>query len=354
MSEKTEFWVWVGIAYFILSLVSLALSFDSTTFLGMEWNWGIALFFAIILYTIASFRTIGPTELGARIFLGKPIDQVSSGFVFIPFGIFTLQTETRLIIQMELPSEPENIYREPEVGGDGKVPEGKFPPIRIPFGRPADEGSSFVLDRDPLNQRLIEEVVPIIRWRITNYVKFLTVIGDKEQARNQIEDLCVSVLSREFGQVTPSQVTADYQKYNTILTNEIKRSIGTWGITLESAKIKVINFSRSLNKAIQTIAENTAKGKAAIIEAEGLKKAAILDGEGKGAAEKAILDGRTGGLKKMKDDLGLPSEAIIGAETARAITNNPGQKTIIAGSGGFRDLAIVGAVLGETLHRKET
>lgn len=350
MSAKSMFWKGVTTVYAVIILVSFILSSSTTIVLGTEWNWGLAIFLALVLYTIASFRKVGPTELGARIFLGKPVDGVSSGFVFVPSGIFELKTETRLIVQNEFPGEPENIYREPKEGGTGIIPPGKVPPIRIPFGDPGEQQGS-VLERDPLNQRLIEEVSPVVRWKINDYVKFLITIGDRESAQRQMEDLCVATLSREFGKVTPAEVINDYLKYNEKLTDDINDAIKTWGISLESARVKVINFSRELNKAVQTIAEETANGRAGVIKAEGLKKSAILTGEGAGEAEKAVLDGRTAGLKKMTEELGLSSEIILGAETARNITNNPGQKTIIAGLGGFKEIMAIGTALGETLKK---
>lgn len=343
-AEKKEFWVWVGGFYLFTLLVSAVMS---VVLIGSNWNWGLALFLALVLYTIASVRKLGPTEQGVRIFFGKPVDQVSSGFVFIPFGLFELKIFPCSIIQNEFPDNPEKIYRGKD-GDHGIIPSGLKPPIRIPFGVPGTQGDS-VLDRDPLNQRLIEEVVPIVRWKITNCIAFLTTIETTEDAATQMEDLCVATLSEEFGKLTPAQVVANYQPHNDTLTRELQEAVNTWGITIESAKVKVINFSHELNKAIQTIAEKTATGKALTIEAEGLKKAATLKGEGAGSAEKAILDGRTAGLKNMTTELGVNGAAVLAAETARGITNNPGQKTIIAGSGGFKDLAMIGAVLGETL-----
>lgn len=346
MNAKGMFWVWMTVTYLFLLLVSIVLY---VTFIGAEWNWGLAMFLALVLYTIASVRKLGPTEQGVRVFFGRPIDQVSSGFVLIPSGLFELEIMPgqKMIKQNEFPDNPENIYRSKD-GDHGIIPPGKKPPIRIPFGQPSEQGSS-VLDRDPLNQRLIEEVVPIVRWRIDDAVIFLTTIGTVEKATAQMEDLCVATLSREFGKFTPAEVTADYQTHNDTLTRDLQDAVKTWGITIESAKVKVINFSHDLNKAIQMIAEKTARGKALTIAAEGFKRAKILKGEGAGLAEKAVLDGRTAGLKHMMTELDIKGHAVLAAETARGVTNNPGQKTIIAGSGGFSDLAVIGTVLGETL-----
>ena len=349
--RKLVFWKWVGGTYLSLLLISTVLS---VIFIGADWNWGLALFLSLVLYTIASARKLGPTEQGVRVFYGRPIDQVSSGFVLVPSGLVELVIFPCSIIQNEFPDNPEKIYRGKD-GDHGIIPPGLGlkPPIRIPFGLPGAQGDS-VLDRDPLNQRLIEEVVPIVRWKITDCIAFLTTIVSIEDATSQLEDLCVATLSEEFGKLTPAQVVANYQPHNDTLTEELQEAVNTWGMTIESAKVKVINFSHDLNKAIQTIAEKTATGKANTIEAEGLKRSAILKGEGDGAAEKALLVGRTAGLKNMLMELSVSGQEVLAAETARGITNNPGQKTIIAGSGGFKDLAMVGTILGETLtNRKE-
>jgi regulator of protease activity HflC (stomatin/prohibitin superfamily) len=352
MNGKRRFWFWVGIGYAIAFLLSLFLLTKSATIMGTEWNWGLATLLGIILYTVASIQQLGPTELGARTFFGKPIGNVSSGFVFLPYApseILHLERDSSLIVQNEFPGEPEKIYR-----GDGPIPPGMVPPVRIAFGKPqkADEEIA-IFDRDPFSLRLTEEVVPIVRWRIENYAEFLSTIGTIENATKQLEDLCFSTLSREFGQVTIAQVIADYAKYNQTLTDEIELIVTTWGITLESARVKVINFSHDLNKAVQKIAEETAKGKARVIEAESLKEATSLDGQGRGEAEKSVLKGRTDGLEDMSRRLGVSGHAVLAAETARGITSNPGQKTIIAGSGGFSDLATVGTVLGEALKGDE-
>lgn len=366
MNKKTLFWVWLGGIYISLLLLSIAIS-DYTISLyplsfhqanpGKEdWDWGLALFLSLVLYTITSVRKLGPTEQGSRVFFGRPVDQVSSGFVIVPNGLFELKIfpSKITIMQKEFPAEPEKIYRSKD--GDHEIipPEmiqlGMKPPIRIPFGKPGEQESS-VLDRDPLNQRLIEEVVPIVRWSVDDCILFMQTVETIEKAESQMEDLCVAILSREFGVATPSQVIADLRTYNNTLTTELQTGVARWGISIESAKIKVINFSYNLNKAVQKIAEETAKGKARTIEAEGLKQAAIRAGEGAGAAEKAVLKGRTDGLEDMMNRLDVKGPAVLAAETARGITNNPGQKTIIAGSSGFADLAAIGTILGEALAK---
>jgi regulator of protease activity HflC (stomatin/prohibitin superfamily) len=342
MDSKLMFRLIVGGAYAVLLLISVILSNHSSVVFSSDWNWGLALFLMIVLYTIASFRQLGPTELGARVLFGKPIDQVSSGFVFVPVGIFTLEVAPATVIQDELPSDPQNIFR-----GDGEVPPGKFPPIRIPFGLPTTEND------DPYDHRMTQEVVPVVTWRIENFIKFLTTIGSVNEARRQMEDTAIAMLIEAFAKITPAVALQELEKHSNDLKRSIDDRVEGWGIELKSAKIKGINFDHALNTAILGVPKATVNAKATVITAEARKRQLELEGAGAGNAEKAILDGRTAGLKKMATELGIDGKAVLAAETARGITSNPGQKTIIAGSGGFSDLAIVGAVLGETLQKKE-
>ena len=334
---------------------------ETAKILGQEWNWGWAMFFAQILYIVFSFKTVGPTELGAILFFGKPVKEVSSGLVFIPLGICKLQTETRLTIQDELPSDPQHIYR-----GEDKIPEGMFPPIRIPFGFPRTAEDLEKLDikfppgmtkkelvvpleDDPLNVRVTAEVVPIIRWNIKDYIQFLTTIGSRKEARNQMEDCAIASLTREFAKITPAVALANLGTYSYALEEEIKERIEGWGINLKNAQIKAINFHRDLNTAIGEVPRMKLKAKTITINAKAEKEQKRLLGEGEGAAEKAILDGRTAGLKTMKDDLGLAPDLVLSAETARAITQNPGQKTVIVGPKGFSDLIGIATGIEKTL-----
>jgi regulator of protease activity HflC (stomatin/prohibitin superfamily) len=137
------------------------------------------------------------------------------------------------------------------------------------------------------------------------------------------------------------------------LEDAIDGLLWSWGIDLESISLKPFGYSHALNEAVLEVPKAQREKEAQIIRAEGAKQATILAGEGKGKAKKAELDEETDGRKRMASELGVNGAAILAAETARGVTNNPGQKTIIAGSGGFKDLAMVGTILGETLNEQK-
>lgn len=331
------FWLTAIIIYCLLFAVGFFFLSEKKVMIIGEWNLGWAIFFAQIIYTILSFKQVGPTELGAKLFFGKPIQEVKSGLVFVPFLIFKLEKETRLTMQDELPGDPEKIYR-----GDGEAPEGMFPPIRIPF---ADKSAG----DDPLNRRVTAEIVPIIRWRISYFVKFLTTIGSREAAKKQMEDATIGLCMRDLTQLSVAEALVGLKKFNEELGTAIRKMVEKWGISLETAQIKQINFHHSLNDAISSVPEAEFKAKVTVRTAEAEKRKRMLEGQGSGDAEKAVINGRTEGFKTMRDELELTSDLVLSAETARAITQNPGQKTVIVGAKGFSDLIGIVTGIGKTL-----
>jgi len=331
-----------------------ALSHYSQKMLGYEWNWGLATFLAQVLYTVGSLSTIGPTELGALLVFGRPVKELGSGLVFIPFGICSLEKETRLVIQDELPTDPDKIFRPGKEESELNIADPKYkdfkPPIRIPFGYPDKEGLE---NEDPLDNRVTAEVVPVIRWKITKgkYLTFLTTIGSREDARRQMEDTTVATLMEAFAQITPAVALKGLKAHNENLKKKLIESVVGWGIEIIDAEVKAINFNRSLNEAITSVPEADLEKHAKILIAEGERRKLELEGEGAGAAEKAILDGRTEGLVQMAKKLGVNPELVLSALTAQSITDNPSDKVIIAGSEGFTNLAAMAGAIGETIKK---
>ncbi len=314
------------------------------------WDPGFAFMLVIMFHLIASWRKVGPTELGAILFFGRPLYAVESGLRFVPWLVCTLTKDTRLTIEAELPADPEKIYRgerdKPEVVPENLLKEGFRPPIRVTFlgiskekKRGTGEGEITKTEEteeavdDPLEERVTAETPLIVRWRIVDYVRFLTTIGDQEQARIQMADIGIVVIADKLPQLTVAQALQEKKEVDKTLKGELSKTTESWGIEIKDASIKSINLSHELNTELQKIAE-----------ARATRRRNKLEGEGAGAKEQATLDGRTNGLKRMREELGVSAEAVLAAETARAITSNPGQKTIIAGVAGFQEIA--GVVTG--------
>ncbi len=347
------------------------------------WNLGYMLGIAVVLHIVMSIRSVNEQDLGAIIFFGRPLFPVRNGLVFVPLGVFKLSTDTRLVIQDELPADPEYIWR--SVDGSGKdipitadaIEQGFREPIRIPFTfseaelekteatreQIEDTSASKVVQLepgDPLNQRVTGEVSVIVRWRIDNYIKVLTGIGGVAKIRRQLADRTVRFLFEALPKKSAAEALREMEGTSDDLEKILKRMVSglhtegdegeqhdDWGITLESASIKEIAFSHGLNEQIQKMAEAAAEGRALAEKSKGERTRLRCEGEGDAAAELARLKARTEGLSGMKDGLGIPAEVVVGSETARAITNNPGQKTLIVGTQGITDLIGVAAAVGE-------
>ena len=390
--KNKTFWVAAIIINFLLVVVEYVwFSRYSTMIGGLEWDWGWAVFFAQVLYLILSFRIVGPTELGAVLFLGKPLYDVESGPNIVPFLVCRLVKNTRNIIEIELPTRPELIFRS-ELGKEEVVPKdlldgGYKPPIRVQFGAPGIELSTKELESqlnnpkikederkrlgrikslyetlnglitnerikdDPLNVRMTAETPLAVRLKIKSLVKFLTTFGSLEKAKDQIQDIAVAMLNREFSKITPAVAQAHLGTFSELIKEEIVERIESdksgGGIEIVTVLLRPFGYSHKLNTSLQSFAEARANKRATVINAEAQKEKDKLEGEGKGAAEKAVLDNRAEGLANMAKKLGVLPGVVIGAETARKITENPGQKTVIVGAKGFGDLIAVGSVLGE-------
>lgn len=309
-----------------------------------------------LVYLAASLKIVGPKEKGCVLVFGKPWKNVDSGIRLVPFGVCSLVTETSLVIQDELPTDPEKIYRGSEGDPDGStVPpelqaQGMRPPIRVTFsGSNAESQTEIAAGRiakdDPFDRRLTGEVVPVIRWKILSMKTFIQNIGSVDEARKQMEDQCVTAFTEKLTKVSPAVALLRINQYSGDLQTLLRRMTTSWGVSIETAEIKAIRFSKTLNAAVQNV-----------VVKEREKQASILEGQGAGGKEEGILNGRTAGLKKMRDDLGVTGDAVLAATTARAIAgegDKSGQKTIIAGSGGFTDLVGIGAAIAKSFDDKK-
>ena len=359
-----------------------------------ELNLGWAVFFSQLLYNILSFKIVGPTELGNVLFFGKPLYDVESGLNFVPFLVYKLVRGTRNIIEIELPARPELIFRS-EIGKEEVVPKdllnrGYKPPIRVQFGAPDIKLSTKDLDNqindpgtgkdelkklkeiktlynvlngfieeekikeDPLNVRMTAETPLVVRLRIKKLGEFLKTFGSLEKVIDQIQDIAVAMLNREFSKITPAVAQAHLGTFSELIKEEIvERIVGDksdGGIKIVTVLLRPFVYSHDLNKDLLRHAQARANKRATIIDAEAQKEKDTLRGQGEGAGEKAILDGRTEGILNMVEKLRVSPELIINTETARKITENPGQKTVIAGSEGFNNLMAIGSAFGETFR----
>jgi len=349
-AKKPSFWLWAITGFFllVLGLLDLELAKHSSKIFGsdwLEWNWGWAAFFAQVLYILFSFRIVGPTEVGAKLFFGKPIQELSSGLTFAPLGIMSVTKETRLVIEEQYPDDPENVWK----GDQNQMPAGKMPPIRVTHAQPAEPSD------DPINRRMTTEVSIIVRYRIRGFIQFLTTIGSVKEARRQIRDIVVATVREELARKTPAQTLAEWGNINGILRAAIEKLVGvtasngtsSWGVDVENVRMEEVDLGRTVNEGLRNVPRADLDKKVTVTTAEGESEKRRLEGIGSATALQVLLEAKSIGYAKIAEALKLDKGSLIlQVETAREAMEKS-KYSLVAGSAGMADIFnIVAAIQG--------
>lgn len=215
-------------------------------------------------YLVFSFGTLKVGEVGMMTAFGDPIGDIRTGLYFAPAMIVHVSKEVGTVFQDELPAEPEKIYRD-----DGLVPAGMFPPIRVKFGQP--DPADVTLVDDPYNVPMVAEVVPVVSWHIRSLTTFRQVMGTVANCRKIMADKATEVFSDDFAKVTPAKAMLALDKTSERLEGVLMTETGTWGITMNDAYVKPINFTHALNTAVVSVSIARESAKAGILTATGEK-----------------------------------------------------------------------------------
>lgn len=277
-----------------------------------------------IWYLASGFRVIGPEEYVGVQLLGKPTIVVTGGPLIVPPLLFTETHLPRRTQQMELPDEPERIFRDDH---DKAVPDGMIPPIRVTFAQGTASGSGAT--DDPLEQRLTAEVSPFVRFRIRDFWTFFVRIGDMQEARRQLSDLAISELQTRLAQLTVAQALKDKSNIDKELDNLIRTESEKWGIEIATVGLKLFGIPKRVNESIANVAKAVADKRKTVIDADAKSYELATVGEGEGKATKHKLDGETDGLVKRATDLKVAGADVLGARIAEAMGTSPSSKIIL-------------------------
>jgi len=294
--------------------------------------------------------------------------------------------------QKEFPAEPENIYR-----GDMKtkeeLPKGMKPPVRIPFrdNIGADDAKKFFgeeyyefklsnnkgehietlrfedhveIEDDGLAKRVTAEPIVTVRIKVDRATDFFQNIGSLEDAFQQIEDEIFSVISNYFSRMSLAQALQNLRWMSHILFEAVQKRIGekgedvkSWGISLQSINIKVINLDHGLNSSISDAAQAPFVKNAKVITAEGEKQKLTLEGQGAARAardlEREVLFGRGKGFKKIAEEIGVDGESVQAAEVARELSSSE-NNTVVVGTEGLSQLAGMATALVKSTSNKKS
>jgi len=370
-SILNRWFVFLQICFLILDtfLVLKKVSIDAEN----VWNYGWIILSLQMVYAVLSFKTVGAEEKAAVLFFGRPMSEVQSGLVFVPWLICTLRKESRLTIQIQIPGEPEEIDKSgvDETG----VAKGKVLPIRatttsfdIVKDNPDFSGDPALNQNDPLSVRMTLEVTAQIRFKIKDIVKFIRNIGSTKEAKKQLRDTAEAVIKSEFAKRTPALIIAHWSEISDILKKKIgilvRDDLNTpeddegWGVLIETAQLIDVDINKKVNEALSlvTAAKITAvkveiDAKAAKLKKteEGLGEKAFetSKGEGLASARQAMLVANSVGYKKLEELAKTPEgRAVLATEQARLMYTEANYSVLPSdGSGLFGAIAGIQEVL---------
>lgn len=338
-NAEVFFWLFLGIFLLVFGLTDfLILRRFSETFFGLNWNWGWFAFWVQSAYCLASLRQVGPSDTGVNLLFGKPIQKVNSGLVFVPIGIFQLRVITRIVREKEYP-DPERVWR-----GDGPLPEGKIPPIRVIQGQKAKVKTEQE-EKDPLERRMTTEISAIVRYRVADFMTFIQTIGTLEELDRTIEDLLLATLREDLAQKSTAETLKTWGKINQKLEQQTKDLVSSWGVEVQTVRLKEVDVGHSVNSSLRDLIVAGLNRKTTIINATAEKRKKELEGEGLAWARRVLLEAEGFGYQKIAKELGVEEgQLVLFAETVRKLTENSNY-TLISGAEGIANLfSVVGAI----------
>ncbi|OGC86502.1 hypothetical protein A2949_02640 [Candidatus Adlerbacteria bacterium RIFCSPLOWO2_01_FULL_54_21b] len=339
----------VSIAVVILAglYIGRLFTYASFDFLWIEWNVGYIVWAVELAVLVHFIQTTSPQLFTGVLVLSVPTIVASGYPILVIPGLHKLVTFSRASVEMELPDEPEKIFRKEDVEA---VPDKMVPPIRITFAN-ADQNDPAVDKTDPLQRRTTNEVSLFTRFRIRKFWDFYVRIQSLDEARRQLTDMGVGVLQEKLTTLTVGQTLAQLVPINSLLDDLVRERTERWGIEIIDYRIKLIGLSHTLNSAIQKIAESEAERTSKVIDANAEEQKRTKEGQGTANAVKAEILGRAEGLETMATKLGIAGKEVLGAETARAIGQGP-SNTFIFGAVGITELAGLGVALAAKMTDK--
>jgi len=348
MKIPGKFWlVIISLCCVLFSIEYFLLSKTGTEVFGAELNYGWTVFFGHLFYLIISIKQVGPTELGAILFFGKPIQEVESGLVFVPFGICSLITENALIIQEQYPDDPEKVWK----GDSDKMPlGGKFvPPIRITH----KAGTEHETKIDPLHKRMTTEVSIIVRYKIKKgkYITFLQTIGDTKEARRQIRDTVVATARKEFARKTPATTLEEWEIVDKKLKDDIVELVKLWGVEVDDVRMEDLDFGKTVNIALRDVPEAVLKKDVTKTNADAEEYKRTHEGMGTAEARRIFLEAEAVGYNRIAQELGITEGSFILAMESAKTALEKSKYSIVSGSDGMKDIFSMASVIQSILPK---
>ncbi|KND49470.1 MAG: hypothetical protein AB203_00070 [Parcubacteria bacterium C7867-008] len=282
----------------------------------------------LLLYDIASVRSVQTEENAGVTVLEHPAFEQGKGLVYAPPGFTELHKAPTGTQDSDLPGSNEEIYKGDE---DTELPEGMVWPMRIPTAGP-EPGSSA---EDILDVRLTLEPRTTVFWQVAKigFFKFYTNVPGRNWPEKKatilriMRDAIESQLRIEFIQYTTSNVQKNQEKITKAVIKRLRNKMKSMGIAILDTSINGLEPDHATNRAMGEVPKARARRIALIHEAEGRKQAAILEAQGAAEAVKlaaaariAQLEAEGKGLQEAASHLkGMDTQDYVNSVVAREV-----------------------------------
>lgn len=328
----------------ITYLLSLAWETRGDTFqlLGLMWNIGFGIALGVAIHLAYAIVTVAVDENAGVTLLQMPIAQIGkySGPFILPFYPLTrLGKNTRKVIQVEFPGDPEKVFKGTDDEYD-KLPleqKQKFlRPIRITTGGPGAGKSGGLAEGDILETRQTLDIVWYVRLQIQEYFMFISTIHTEDDLVKQVEDTGRRVLAIELGRRTPGKIIEELVLINDALLTTLNKIVEDWGVVVIEAGLPPTDLGHTVATTLRNVTAEKAKAIQTRVAADATSYKLEIEGRGRGLAREAELAGEGKGMEKFGKSIGVAGTAVLAAKTAEVAVQRG--NVVILGEAGLSSL----------------
>lgn len=301
---------------------------------------GMSLLLIQIIYMTLAVDSVRLNEQAIILAFGAFVRFGRKGLNIVPPFFCEIIKATTAVIEKDVPDEPGKIWHGDATKGDGKVPDGLTPAVRVAFApAPPTNSTDVMMDDgrvvsipsdDPYRERNMAEIEGSYGWRITNLRTFVEKFGNKNpvaKAQKQLDDCAVAVLTHELPSITAAEAMMRMEYMSSRVTGELKQISQGWGVEIDFFRLKPFIFSHELGISVREASEAVAKKTTKIRESEAEREALTNTGIGKANAHREFLNATADGQAKTAKVASTPAGQFAmavnaiqtGLETARAV-----------------------------------
>lgn len=322
--NRMRFWWQLGTLAFLLAMVFLTYLFNAKEVmsyfdLGQYQDWFFTALCAIEVAVLAvSFKHVGAEEIGAIYFFGKALVELDRGYgLVLVVPTFQLLKDPGGIIQLQLPGEPENVFKgsDDEPLPSGLAPNGKewVRPIRITTASPkTSEGADDSYKNEDLHQQMTMLANGIVKFRIKTgkYLFFKQNMGSIEKVSRLIRDDAEAVWSIEFAKMTPAMILKKRKEIDQKLKTKLEETFSVQpgeeddtdsGVDILECVLLEPTFPKRVSEALANKTQATIDKQTTVTKSEGERDARKNQAKGDAEYERKVGEAKNEVLEKQLD-----------------------------------------------------